>query len=92
MDDRVIQRPRMYKKGRAAQKAARLYVVRGAISVDSGAVAGWWRTAPTPIAVHRRGGKKICALCVFSTRTRSLPIDSIYAYPHFRNNPFAPTL
>jgi len=59
VDGQLIQTPRMYKKDRAAQKAARLYVGIGPRADDGDPMAGWWRSAPTPIAVHRRGGKKI---------------------------------
>ena len=39
MDGQLIQIPRMYKKGRAAQKAARLYVGIGPRADDSDTVA-----------------------------------------------------
>ena len=64
----------------------------GTISVDSAPRAVLQRSAPMVIAVHRRGAVSYKKPDVFMTETRSLRPDSIYAYPTFRNNPFAPTL
>jgi hypothetical protein len=64
----------------------------GTLAVDSDPIAGCARIAPTPIAVHRRGAVSHKKPDVFMTEIRSSRPDSIYAYPQFQNNPFAPTL
>jgi hypothetical protein len=53
-----IQNHVWYKKERAIKKIARFYVGIGPRADDSGPMAGWWRSAPTPIAVHRRAAQK----------------------------------
>ena len=47
---------------------------------DSGPMAVWSRSAPMPIAVHRRAIYVPGLYGIFSARTRSLAIDSIYTY------------
>jgi hypothetical protein len=76
---------------RARVRISRIFLGIGTRAADSGVVAGWWRNAPTPIAVHRRGGGAAKKSDQFTARTHPFTIDNIYKYTYISEITLSPT-